>query len=61
MVDDLFEYDEKDKTSIDAALVVLNRSTSSVNQKEIVQINEKDENQSRKPVEFLGILLCFYF
>lgn len=61
VVDDLFEYDEKDKTSIDAALVVLNRSTSSVNQKEIVQINEKDENQSRKPVEFLGILLCSYF
>ncbi|XP_052065972.1 uncharacterized protein LOC127705672 isoform X3 [Mytilus californianus] len=55
VVDDLFEYDQKEKTSIDAALVVLDRKTSSVDQKEIVQIIGKDENHSRKPVEFLGM------
>lgn len=59
VIDDKFMYDKCDKTSIDAAVVILDRNTSSIDNDEIVQVIDTDGNQSTHPAAFLGILYVF--
>lgn len=60
VIHDLFEYDNKYKTSIDAAVVVLDRKLSSIDKDEIVQIIDTYGNQSSHPAAFLGIYFSMY-
>ncbi|CAC5362886.1 unnamed protein product [Mytilus coruscus] len=58
VIDDKFKYDAPKKTSVDAAVVVLDRSTSLLDKDEIVQIIDSHGNQSH-PATFLGMTSAY--
>ncbi|CAC5366264.1 unnamed protein product [Mytilus coruscus] len=54
VIDDVFEYENSGRTSVDAAVVLLDSNVSEIDENEIIQITDSGQNRWLQP-KFLGM------